>query len=120
MNRKSASAKPAGGEMKKPEETLTSLLEEIYEIENILEPFGGAEATALKSETDDHKKRLESLADSELSGGKLLSLKRDVGKIKQKATSLASTSAQNTRSLLSEEIGAHSEDIKVSSRRRIR
>jgi len=104
MNRKSSSSKPTGDKMKNAEKTLESLLEEIYYIEQLLEPFGSPEATALRAETNENKKKLESLDDSEASVFRLFSLKKDMDRIKDKAESLAKNSAKNTRTFLTKEI----------------
>lgn len=99
-----SSATNSNDERKRAQAILIALLEEIYRVEIILEPFADAEAALLKSETAEQKKRLEAADDTLLSALKLRALKNDIDKIEQRAKAFAARSSAVTRSRLLEEI----------------
>ena len=85
-------------------DALEILYDEIEEIESILEPLRDPQSDSLRSQAADHKKKLESLGDGELSSFKLSLLKRDIHKLKARAESLANNSLLVGTSFLRNEI----------------
>jgi len=83
---------------------LESLFDKIDEIEQGLEPLRDAQSDLLRSQTEDKKKKLESLADGELSPLKLSFLRKEIGKLKERAESLANNSFIVATSFLQSEV----------------
>ena len=83
---------------------LEFLYDELEEIENLLEPLRDAQSDALRSQSADQKKKLESLGDGELSSFRLSLLRREIHRLKTKAESLANNSLVVGTSLLRNEI----------------
>lgn len=84
---------------------LETLFEEIDEIEKMLEPLNNAESDSLRSQTEDKKKKLESLDDKDLSSFRLSVLRKEISRLKAKSESMANNSLIVTTSFLQNEIG---------------
>jgi len=101
MNRRSSSSKRAGN---KTNNELETLFDDIDEIEKMLEPLNNAESNSLRSQTEDQKKRLESLDDDDLSSFRLSILRKQISRLKARAESMANNSLIVTTSFLRNEI----------------
>jgi hypothetical protein len=101
MNKRSSSSKRVGDASNNELETL---FEEIDEIEKLLEPLNNAESDSLRSQTEDKKKKLESLDDDDLSSFRLSFLRKEVSRLKARAEAMANNSLIVTTSFLRNEI----------------
>ena len=98
--------RPSSSERPDDETTneLETLFEEIDEIEKMLEPLNNVESDSLRSQTEDKKKKLESLDDDDLSSFRLSILRKEISRLKARAESMANNSLIVTTSFLRNEI----------------
>jgi hypothetical protein len=80
------------------------LYDEIEEIETVLEPLRDVQADLLRTQAAEHKKRIESLGEGEVSSFRLSLLQRGVSKLKARAEALANNSLVMGASLLRNEM----------------
>ena len=98
--RPSSSERPDDETTNEPE----TLFEVIDEIEKMLEPLNNVESDSLRSQTEDKKKKLESLDDDDLSSFRLSILRKEISRLKARAESMANNSLIVTTSFLRNEI----------------
>jgi len=83
---------------------LEILFEEIDEIEKMLEPLNNAESDSLRSQTEDQRKKLDSLDEGGLSPFRLSAPRREISRLKARAESMANNSLVVTTSYLRNQI----------------